>query len=62
MPTVENSQLCVLKSLEPFPIDIVEIIVLKGTLLVLILLQAVEMAAKFISCPLGPWGGRIICK
>ena len=35
---------------------------LTGTLLVLIQLQAVEMAAQCISWTLGPWSGSVICK
>ena len=39
----------VLETLEPFPINIVAPIVLTGTLPVLILLKAVQMAAQCIS-------------
>ena len=41
-------QLCVLETLGPFPIDTVAPIVLTGALPVLILLQAVEMAAQYV--------------
>ena len=44
------------------PIDIVAPIILTGTLPVLILLQAVEMAAQCILWTLGPCCGRGICK
>ena len=37
-------------------------IVLTGTLPVLLLLQAVEMAAQSISWNLGPWVGCVMCK
>ena len=46
-----------LETLGPFPIDTAAPIVLTGALPLLILLQALEMAAQCISWTLGPWGG-----